>query len=335
MPDAFFFCNNFTDLNYLAPLVLDAGGRGEQLRLVFYGPDLKRATKIFFKQRLPEMLQWDCIQAHQVVTLRNERALRTFWQEHPGTVVASTPTLQQLIEQTIVSSEHQLIGLGYFGESLEETIEHLSLLFLSSPIWGKELPQENVRYGMPYWDLFATSDWLSRAPIDDFELAPSRKKIVLPEIMQDGDSWFEEAEAYIHDYYDQDAQYYLKYRLKTKKELRRNQKLEKSLKQYPNITPVYSPYFFTTVRLLQNADVVFTSNASLFVVDCMAAGATVVKAFDQSRTVWPEPESNQAVENYLTNPAETTERFFSNGGRSTALFWQEFLTLSAEASVTV
>ena len=333
MPDTLFFFNNFTDLNYLAPLVLDAGSRGERLHLVFLGTDLKRATKIFFKQRLGEILGWDFIQEHDITEIRNEKQLRAFWREHSSTVVASTPTLQQLIEQQYVGDEHNLIGLGYFGESRHETIDRLSLLFLSSPIWGRGLPAEKIKYGIPYWDLFATRDWLKRVPEEDFEIVAGQKTVIVPEIMQDGDSWFEEAAAYVTTHYEADAQYYLKYRLKTKKELKRNKRLEKSLKQFPNITPVYSPYFFTTVRLLQGAEVVLTSNASLFIADCMAAGATVIKAFDQPRSVWPEPESNQAVENYLASPADTKEQFFSNLGQSTALFWSESATLFAETSV--
>ena len=328
MSSVFFFANNFTDVNYLAPLALDAAARGERLQLIFYGPDLKRASKVFFKQHLPDIITWPFLATHQLTVLTTPAQLTSFWQQHQGIVVSTTPTLHHLLaKQYLTSGSHQLIGLAYFYEFAAETAPYLTRLFLPSPLWDTGYPAAKVRYGLPYWDLFAKRDWLDQAPPEAFVIDQQQPRVVLPEITQEGDQWFDQAATYIEQHYQPETQYYLKYRLKTKQELKRNQQLERRLKKYGTVTPVYSPYVFTTARLLENATVVFTASTSLFIAECIAAGAKVVKVFDHTREVWPIKESNYAVENYLADPAGTRERFFSNLGQSTELFWRELKSM--------
>jgi len=330
----FLFFNSFADFNYLCPLLLFGKEHQERFRLIFYFEDLKKPNKkIFFKKRKDELLSFPFISKFNPFIAKSKTELKQYLKSIKGVFITTSPSFFQLITKKLLKRQFLLkkiiyIVINYFNEGMDGSFKKMDLLYLNSFVENNGYPANKIRYGNPYWDLFVDKT-LDLSQYDKLSFNKRKRNILIPEIMQDGDTWFEDCLNYIKNNYTDERHFWIKYRLKRKDLLVRNKKLEQELSSYKNISHIYSPYFFTTVNLLKHCDdVVFTSNGSLFIMDCMASKSKIVKAYDKSRTnIWNNVEYNNACDDYAEKPDETVKKFINNIGNNSTTLLKEIENL--------
>ena len=327
--------NNFTDFNYLSPLIIFANKQKiQEVKTFVVLNDLKKERKSLFREESNKFLNFPFIKSANVKVLNGANDLKGELEGERGIILTTTPTFYQLFNKKIIKRKFFgknpiYVGFGYFNEFVKETAKKLDLIFFSAPIENIGIKEKKVRYGLPYWDFFGSNSDFDFSYLDNLPVRSTGKNIVIPEIMQDGDSWLEQAYQYIVNNYSVNNNYYFKLRLKTLASEERAKKLEEKLASYQNIFFTHSPYFFTTVNLLRKCDeVVFTSNASLFVIDCMAAGAKIVNLFDKPRMgLWKIDDYHYVCNNYVLSPEETKKKHIARLGDCTENLFKEIAKL--------
>ena len=327
------FFNSFTDLNYLSPLLLIGKEYHKHIHLIFYFEDLKRPeTKIFFQKRKDEILNFPFISEFRPFVAESKNELKKYLKSKKGAFVTTSPTFFQLkrnnlLKRKIFVKDLAYIIINYFGEGVRESFKNIDLLYLNSPIESQSLSPHKIRYGNPYWDLFVHQE-LNLSQYDDLKFDPGKKNILIPEIMQEGEKWFDNCFNYIQTNYSDEKHFWIKYRLKLPDRLVRNQKLEEKLSHYDNITYIYSPYFFTTINLLENCDdVVFTSNGSLIIMDCMASKANIIRDYGTPLQLFEINDYNTACDNYAEKGSEETCKLIYRMGDNSLTLISEVLNV--------
>jgi len=188
-------------------------------------------------------------------------------------------------------------------------------------------PENKVFFGLPMWDWHSDQTYPFEI-MAGLDIDSSKRNIFLPQIIQDEKQWFTDCAMYFDEHHDPDAHYYISYRLKVAEELSRNRELEARLRKFNNITHLYSPYFYVLVPLLRACETVFLSNASFMILDCMAARSKVVKEYDHARRFtddWRDNFMASAVDDYVSNPQATYEKFITNQGDAAKQFFDRVI----------
>ena len=329
----YLFFNSFTDFNYLSPLLLLGKKYQKHIHLIFHFEDLKRPeTKIFFQQRKKEILNFPFISSFRPFVAESKNGLKKYLKPLKGAFVTTSPTFFQLkrnklLKRKIFVNDLTYIAINYFGEGVNESFKYMDALYLNSPIESQSLSPEKLRYGNPYWDLFVHQE-LNLSQYDNLKFDPEKKNILIPEIMQEGEQWFDNCFNYIKTHYSDKKHFWVKYRLKLPDRLIRNQTLEDKLSKYLNISFIYSPYFFTTINLLKNCDtVVFTSNGSLIIMDCMASKSNITRDYKKPLQIFDIKEYNAACDNYAEKGSEETHKLISKMGDNSLSLISETLKM--------
>jgi hypothetical protein len=326
--------NSFTGVNHLSPLLMEWQRVGIKVKVVIVEENLQDPGKDVFLGRVREIIGFEWIKYHEYEVLKSGAEFGMKYRNWNGWVVGVSPSLLALMEKGLLVKPWRrhgmrIMAVDYFGECTRKIQRQVDLIVLSSPVWNAGYIKRKVHYGLPYWD-----SYIKRNDVGVLNSVAGCGPVVIPEIVQDGDSWYEDCFRYISEKRNAGEKYVLKYRLKRENLLYRNRRLESRLGNRFKIEGEYSPYFFTNVQLLQSArKVVFTSNATLYILDCMAAGAPVEKAFVVNRyNIWFDKwdrECALALDSYIKDPERTRKRFIVRRGNNSKVLIERMEKISA------
>lgn len=333
-PFCVFVVNSFLDLNYVWPLLLHAEQNNTPLTVVCFFTDLKRPRiKIFFRQRRHEVLQLPALSSHHVIVPENVFSL---WRilSRSETIVSTSATMHELLRKRIISplpgmKKQRLVAFDYFGEKSQAIIENIDTLFVSSEFWGASYPVDKVSTGLPYWDLFVW-DRVKQDSSDAIDYSNRTGNILLPEIVNEGDRWAQECVAYLNYQVDGAHTYYIKNRLKTPFQRRRNQEVFRDIRQGIDVRHIDSPYVSATLSAVQMCDqAVFTAKASCFVFECMIAGIEVATLNSDFQDAWEIKETASCFDEYKRDARKAREKYIGEAGTNSQQFFRLLQTDSS------
>jgi len=232
--------------------------------------------------------------------------------ELSGSIIAMSPTIMRL-NRIYRNKNCKYIAISYHGEHDAAIVDYVDLLFLHSPIFKLKSRKNNIRYGVPYWDIYINSDY-DYSHLSDIEISSNTDNIIIPEIVLQYEKWYIKTIRWLKENYSNDKHYYLKCRIKNKNTIKRNKIFEKELKKYSNVHFVYSQPFFNNHKLLKNsASVMLTSNLSMYVLESIIMKKNIIKNFSYNTKLFLKDhrkgKMDDIIEQYENNKNRTINKY--------------------------
>jgi len=308
---AYFIINEFSDLNFLSPLIIYYENNSLEYKIIMLFENLKKPTKVGFKKSKIEVLNLPFINKNKLVILKN-RKLKKYLLGLSGSIIATSPTIMRL-NRIYRNKNCKYIAISYFGEYDAEIVDYVDLLFLHSPIFKLESRKNNIRYGVPYWDIYHNSDY-DYSHLSDIQISSNTENIIIPEIVLQYEKWYVETMKWLKENYSVNKHYYLKCRIKNINTIKRNKIFKKELKQYSNVHFVNAQPFFHNHKLLKNStSVMFTSNLSMYVLESIFMKKNIIKYFSHNTKLFLKDhrkgKMDDIIEQYENNKHQTISKY--------------------------
>ncbi len=279
--DIWFLINDFTDFNYMAPLIIYGKDKGIKFKVVIVFEHFLKKNKKEFLNKKDEVLGQPIFKGVDVESL-SISDFRGKFKSLKGIIVSTSGTITRLKGSIYNNRRCRYVAFSYFNDKVESILDNVDLVFISSAKDLEKVSGLNVRIGMPYWDLYDKNlPQYDFQHFCSFKMPENTYNILIPEIHA-YKNWHEDARKWIVKNYKDDCFYIFKHRVKDEARKKKNLEFKKSLSNYSNICHIHDPYFFTTQKLLKNCDeVLFLSNRTLFVYECAKAGIKCRRAYDE------------------------------------------------------
>lgn len=301
--------NDFMDFNYTAPLVIYGKNYGITFKVIIVFEHFLKKNKKEFAKRKNDVLNQPIFGGVDVESL-SISAFRRKFKTFRGVVVSTSGTITRLKRHIYDNQSCKYVVFSYFNDKLGTIMHNVDLLFISSARDLKEVSGLNVRIGLPYWALYSDLKEYDFQHLSPVRLPKNTYNIIIPEIFSHRD-WHNHAYEWMQSNYKDGCSYIFKHRLKDDKRRNKNVELERKLRKYSNVYHIYDPFFFTTQKLLKNCDeVIFLSNKTLFIYECIKIGVRCRKAYDKADPNFFHFDP-YLIDRYIENKSAVQQEIFS------------------------
>ena len=319
--------NDFQELNFLAPIIIYLNKNKISYQLIITFKSLKNKKKIEFVRFRQTILNLPFIKEGDPLELSSGQLYR-FVKKARGVIVSCSGTIYRLLAKG-KNSNCKYIVISYWTDRTAEIITLVDEVYVSGKEdfdllkfrTGTEFDENKVKLGNPYWDLFnPEANEFDFKDLLQVSFPPARHRFLIPQIISDGETWFQIADKWISKYYSTEDHFYFKYRLKTQTARDRT---DEFISKWPqsNISHVRDPFFFTNRALIEQAtEVVFTSNRTGYSYECALFNRRFIKYYEKNTDFGIHNVHGKFIDKYLKSPKEATNFAITNHESNTEFF---------------